>query len=156
MNVNPVFGMDLDKDQDAQPAPAVAAKTRTKIDNTLHKAARTKKKKKVIGVTNVGGDAERPDDPASPAHAYVIDSPPAQPRHASTVAAAAKSAGIARESVTEWTGIAAVYDGDDWQESVSDFLIALVLCRKCTKTQPGPPQTPPPADAKPDPRAANV
>ena len=27
----------------------------------------------------------------------------------------------------------AVYDGDDWQESVADFVINLVCCRFCRK-----------------------
>ena len=35
---------------------------------------------------------------------------------------------------TDWSsGVAAVYDGDDWQESVADFVINLVCCRFCRK-----------------------
>ena len=33
----------------------------------------------------------------------------------------------------ERSGVAAVYDGDDWQESVADFVINLVCCRFCRK-----------------------
>ena len=33
---------------------------------------------------------------------------------------------------TDWSsGVAAVYDGDDWQESVADFFIGLFRCKPC-------------------------
>ena len=39
---------------------------------------------------------------------------------------------IGRQSVTDWgSGVAAVYDGDDWQEKVADIVIGFVCpCRK--------------------------
>ena len=41
---------------------------------------------------------------------------------------------LARDADTDWaSGVAAVYDGDDWQESVADFVINLVCCRFCRK-----------------------
>ena len=41
-------------------------------------------------------------------------------------------AALARDAETEWaSGVAAVYDGDDWQESVADFVIGLLTCRVC-------------------------
>jgi hypothetical protein len=41
-------------------------------------------------------------------------------------------AALARDAETEWaSGVAAVYDGDDWQESVADFFIGLFRCKPC-------------------------
>jgi hypothetical protein len=41
-------------------------------------------------------------------------------------------AALARDAETDWaSGVAAVYDGDDWQESVADFIIGIFSCRPC-------------------------
>ena len=72
-----------------------------------------------------GGGAAAPPapPPSSPAHDdYVIEAPAAPPPPRFTPARGG--------SATEWgTGIAAVYDGDDWQETVADFVIAVVCCK---------------------------
>ena len=127
MSVNPVFGKEIDPDADQRPPPQLAKKERAKIDNTLTKQARGKKKKKIFGlVTPRGGGAAAPPPappPSSPAHDdYVIEAPAAPPPPRFTPARGG--------SATEWgTGIAAVYDGDDWQETVADFVIAVVCCK---------------------------
>ena len=128
MSVNPVFGKEIDPDADQRPPPQLAKKERAKIDNTLTKQARGKKKKKIFGlVTPRGGDgaaAPPAPPPSSPAHDYVIEAPAAPPPPRFTPARGG--------SATEWgTGIAAVYDGDDWQESVADFFIGLFRCKPC-------------------------
>jgi hypothetical protein len=125
MSVNPVFGKEIDADADQRPPPQLAKKERAKIDNTLTKQARGKKKKKIFGLVTPRGGAAAPPPappPSSPAHDYVIEAPAAAPPPRFTPARGG--------SATEWgTGIAAVYDGDDWQETVADFVIAVVCCK---------------------------
>ena len=114
MHANPAFGLDLEASQAR--AAARAPRRRSTIDKMLMRARHLRKKKEV-GST----------DPTAPAPlrtaAPIVEQPT---RRRSAVAA------LARDAETEWaSGVAAVYDGDDWQESVADFVIGLLTCRVC-------------------------
>ncbi|KAH8091159.1 hypothetical protein JL720_6044 [Aureococcus anophagefferens] len=123
MSVNPVFGKEIDPDADQQAPPQLAKKERAKIDNTLTKQARGKKKKKIFGLVTPrggGGAARRRRRRRAQRTTTSSRRPPPPPRFTPGRGG----------SATEWgTGIAAVYDGDDWQETVADFVIAVVCCK---------------------------
>ena len=154
MSVNPVFGKEMNYDAEAAALPEVQKKARGAIDNTRAKAARGRKKKKTFGFSSTprGGGAgggtgagdSAPGAPASsPVHDYVIEEDELPPKPRAPVLAA-----VRRDS-TEWgTGIAAVYDGDDWQEKVADFVIDLLCCR-CAARKAA-------AEPAPDPRSERV
>jgi hypothetical protein len=116
MHANPAFGLDLEASQAR--AAARAPRRRSTIDKMLMRARHLRKKKNV-------GDADPAAAPAPLRTAAPVTTE--QPtRRRSAVAA------LARDAETEWaSGVAAVYDGDDWQESVADFVIGLFTCRQC-------------------------
>ena len=114
MHANPAFGLDLEASQAR--AAARAPRRRSTIDKMLMRARHLRKKKNV-------GDADPAAAPAPLRTAAPVTTE--QPtRRRSAVAA------LARDAETEWaSGVAAVYDGDDWQETVADFVIAVVCCK---------------------------
>jgi hypothetical protein len=116
MHANPAFGLDLEASQAR--AAARAPRRRSTIDKMLMRARHLRKKKNV-------GDADPAAAPAPLRTAAPVTTE--QPtRRRSAVAA------LARDAETEWaSGVAAVYDGDDWQESVADFVLGLLFCRTC-------------------------
>ena len=108
MHANPAFGIDSEDLRQARPM-----RRRSTIDKLLTRARHLRKKK------NVGGPLS-PLRTASPKNNE-------EPRRRSAPL-------LARDADTDWaSGVAAVYDGDDWQESVADFVISLVCCRFCRK-----------------------
>ena len=108
MQANPAFGIDQEDLSRARPM-----RRRSTIDKLLTRAKHLRKKK------HVGG-------PLSPLRTASPKSNE-EPRRRSAPL-------LARDADTDWSsGVAAVYDGDDWQESVADFVINLVCCRFCRK-----------------------
>jgi len=112
MEANPAFGLDLER-----AAAARAPRRRSTVDKMLARARHLRKKK-----ADVGGAAAAAAP--SPLRAATPVAAAAPTRRRSAVAM------LAHDDATDWaSGVAAVYDGDDWQESVADFVIGLFRCR---------------------------
>ena len=123
MSPNPAFGVDRDVHDDLSPYPSARGRERGKIDKTLNRHARKQKtaKKKV-------GD-----------HDYASDMPDLELNSMQRSDAARRKAASDAPVVsiagdnghTKWgSGLAAVYDGDDWQEQAAEFVISSVFCCK--------------------------
>ena len=112
MHANPAFGLDLER-----AAAARAPRRRSPVDKMLARARHLRKKKADVG----GAAAAAAPSPLRTATPVTAAAPT---RRRSAVAM------LAHDDATDWaSGVAAVYDGDDWQESVADFVIGLFRCR---------------------------
>lgn len=140
MNMNPFFGNDDASDADMDARPTLAPKNRTAVNMERHKAAARKKKKKNVGAAQEEGTAAwtEEDDTSS---SMTEEDPPVAAAHvrparrASRRASGVEIAFKGNSGDTDFDGLAAVYNGDQWQEDVVDFVIRVLNCA-CFKKRP--------------------
>lgn len=153
MENNPAYGIEIDaNDADPEDYRANRPRPRREVSKVLHKASHKKKKKKRFssGAGQLPAHARPTGDSAVDAAAtkrrssHLDYSVQAEPRRRGSsvignvkAAIAAPVAAVTHDTPTEWSsGLAAVYDGDDWQEKVADFVLGLVFCRACCRGRP--------------------
>ena len=137
METNPTFGMERSAN-DPAPGAAPGKKARGKIDMGLTRKDKKRKKKKFGLGPGGDGDAEQ-------AKRATFTEGDVYGRRATRRSSAAAVTMLGNASETQFSNpILAVYNGDQWQEDIADFVIGPLCCRPCRGSGAA---APPEADA---------